>query len=226
MKIAAVVPMKLNNRRLPQKNTKAFTNGMPLCCYVLSTLLKISRIDEVYVYCSNPDILEFIPSGVKYLSRPESLDQDTTRMNEVLQSFAGEVPADVYVMTHATAPFISAKSIEKGIDAVVNGGYDSSFAARKLQDFLWLDGAPFNYDLDNIPRTQDLKAIYEETSGFYIYRSEVINEYHRRIGSNPFVVEVGEIESVDIDEAEDFIIADAIFNHVMKNGDHVKREKK
>ena len=48
-KIVAIVPMKLNNQRLPQKNTKAFTNGKPLCYYILSTLLKIEKIDEVYV---------------------------------------------------------------------------------------------------------------------------------------------------------------------------------
>ena len=74
MKIVAVVPMKLNNRRLPQKNTKAFTNGKPLCYYILSTLLKIKSIDEIYVYCSNPDIKEFIPEGVRYLKRSSSLD--------------------------------------------------------------------------------------------------------------------------------------------------------
>ena len=56
MKIVAIVPMKLNNRRIPQKNTKSFTNGMPLCHYILSTLLTVDEIDEVYVYCSNPDI--------------------------------------------------------------------------------------------------------------------------------------------------------------------------
>ena len=33
MKTVAIVPMKLNNRRLPQKNTKSFTNGKPLCHY-------------------------------------------------------------------------------------------------------------------------------------------------------------------------------------------------
>ena len=43
---------------------------------------------------------------------------------------------------------------------------------------------------------------------------------HRRIGEKPFIVEVGEIESVDIDEPEDFMIADAIFNHII-----MKREK-
>lgn len=214
MKTVAIVPMKLNNRRLPQKNTKPFTNGKPLCYYILSTLLTIEEIDEVYVYCSNPDIAAFIPEGVKYLKRSADLDQDTTKMNEVLKCFAKDVPADVYVMTHTTAPFISAESITAGLKAVTSGKYDSAFAAKKLQDFLWKDGAPFNYRLDNIPRTQDLEPLYEETSGFYIYRENVINNLGRRIGSTPYIVEVNEIESIDIDEAEDFLIADAVFNHI------------
>lgn len=213
MKTVAIVPMKLNNRRLPQKNTKSFTNGKPLCWYILSTLLQIKDIDEVYVYCSNSDIKDFIPEGIKYLQRSTSLDQDTTKMNEVLQSFAKDVPADIYVMTHTTAPFISAESILKGLVAVKSGNYDSSFAAKKLQDFLWKDGKPFNYKLDAIPRTQDLPPLYEETSGFYIYKNDVMTKLNRRIGNSPFIVEVGEIESVDIDEKEDFLIADAIYNY-------------
>ncbi len=219
MMTVAIVPMKLNNRRLPQKNTKSFTNGKPLCCYILSTLLEVDGIDEVYVYCSNPDICDFIPEGVKYLRRSESLDQDTTKMNEVLKAFAADVPANVYVMTHTTAPFISKESIEKGLSAVVSGEYDSSFAAKKLQDFLWKDGKPFNYELDNIPRTQDLPPLFEETSGFYIYKSEVMTKFGRRIGDKPFIVEVSEIESIDIDEPEDFMIADAIYNHLYKDKD-------
>lgn len=216
MKTVAIVPMKLNNRRLPQKNTKCFTNGKPLCYYILSTLLTVQGVDEVYVYCSNPDIQEFIPEGVKYLRRSESLDQDTTKMNEVLQAFAAEVPADIYVMTHTTAPFVKASSMEKGLQAVVSGEYDSAFAAQKLQNFLWQDGAPMNYQMDNIPRTQDLPVLYEETSGFYIYRNEVMTRWNRRIGQKPFIVEVGQIEGIDIDEAEDFMIADAIYNHFFK----------
>lgn len=218
MKTVAIVPMKLNNRRLPQKNTKPFTNGKPLCYYILSTLLEVNEIDEVYVYCSNPDIQEFIPSGVKYIQRSESLDQDTTSMTEVLTCFTKEVPADIYVMTHTTAPFISKESISTGLNAVKYNEYDSSFAAKKLQDFLWKDGKPFNYELDNIPRTQDLPALYEETSGFYIYKHDVMAKLHRRIGDKPYIVEVGEIEAVDIDEAEDFMIADAIFNHLILSG--------
>lgn len=216
MKTVAIVPMKLNNQRLPQKNTKCFTNGKPLCHYILSTLLTVEGVDEVYVYCSNPDIQAYIPDGVKYLARSVSLDQDTTKMNEVLRCFAKDIPADVYVMTHTTSPFVTKESIEKGLNAVLSGEYDSAFAAKKLQDFLWKDGKPFNYELNNIPRTQDLSPLYEETSGFYIYRNSVMTELNRRIGNCPFIVEVNAIESVDIDEAEDFAIADAIFNHIIR----------
>lgn len=215
-KIVAVVPMKLNNRRLPQKNILPFTNGMPLCTYILNTLASIPQIDEVYVYCSNPTICGYLPPAVKYLKRDQSLDQDTTKMNEVLWCFAAAVPADIYVMTHTTAPFISGESIVKGLTAVQSGEYDSAFAAKKLQDFLWKGGKPFNYSLDNIPRTQDLDPLYEETSGFYIYRSDVLTKHSRRIGDNPCIVEVGEIESIDIDEPEDFKIADAVYNHLFR----------
>lgn len=66
--------------------------------------------------------------------------------------------------------------------------------------------------MDSISRTQDLQPIYEETCGLYIYRREVITEMGRRIGDKPFVGEVGQLEGVDIDEEENFMIADALFN--------------
>lgn len=211
MKTIAIVPIKLNNERLPNKNIKPFDNGAPLCHYIFETLKQVKDIDEIYVYCSNPKIQEFIPLGVKFLRRSETLDQNTTKINEVLSTFAQDVPADVYVMSHATAPFISPQSIEKGLQAVLQQGFDSAFAVRKIQTFLWKDGKPFNYNLNNIPRTQDLPPIFEETSGFYIYRSEVITELNRRIGDNPYMVEVNAIESCDIDTQEDFDVANAIF---------------
>ena len=211
MKTIAIVPIKLNNERLPNKNIKPFDNGAPLCHYIFETLKQVKGIDEIYVYCSNPKIQEFIPLGVKFLRRSETLDQNTTKINEVLSAFAQDVPADVYVMSHATAPFISPQSIEKGLQAVLQQGFDSAFAVRKIQAFLWKDGKPFNYNLNNIPRTQDLPPIFEETSGFYIYRSEVITELNRRIGNNPYMVEVNAIESCDIDTQEDFDVANAIF---------------
>ena len=216
MKTIAVVPMKLNNERLPNKNTKPFDNGKPLCYYILETLLKVNGIDDIYVYCSNPRIQDYIPEGIKYIRRSESLDSSSTSMNEVLKCFSKDVDADIYLMTHATSPFVLPDSIENALLKVKTGDYDSSLAVQKLQEFLWKDEKPFNYDLSNIPRTQDLPKLYAETSGFYIYRKEIIQNHNRRIGFKPYLQEVSKIEATDIDEKEDFMIANAIYNHLIR----------
>jgi len=217
MKTVAIVPIKLNNQRLPQKNTKSFTNGKPLCHYILTTLLRVKSIDEIYVYCSDPYIQNFIPEGVQYLQRSHSLDRDSSTMNEILKHFAKEIQADTYVLTHTTAPFLREESISRGIDAVLSGRYDSAFAAKKLQVFLWENGRPFNYELTNIPRTQDLAPLYSETCGLYIYQAQLLTGFGRRIGERPFIIELDEIESLDINGAEDFIIADAVYNHILRS---------
>jgi CMP-N-acetylneuraminic acid synthetase len=215
MKIVAFVPLKLNNERLPNKNTKSFDNGKPLVTYILETLKKVETIDDIFVFCSQNSIQEYLPLGVTYLSRPETLDLSSTKINEVIETFVNEIDADIYILTHATAPFLNEKSIENGVKAVISGEYDSSFSVQKLQEFLWNIKGPINYDLTSIPRTQDLPPIYSETTGLYIFTKDLFKKYGRRIGFKPYLIEVSKVESIDINTQEDFIIANAIYNKLM-----------
>jgi CMP-N-acetylneuraminic acid synthetase len=217
MKVVAFVPLKLNNERLPNKNTMAFDNGEPLIQYILNTLKKVNSIDESYVFCSEASIQKYIPDEIIYLSRSENLNLSTTKINEVIQSFVDMVNADIYVLTHATAPFLSAKSFEKGIAAVMSGAYDSAFSVQKFQDFLWDTEKPVNYDLTNIPRTQDLPPVFAETTGLYIFSKELFQTTGRRIGYKPCLIEVSKIEAMDINTIEDFKIANAIYNQILKD---------
>ena len=93
------------------------------------------------------------------------------------------------------------------INAVVSGEYDSAFCATKIQDYLWQDGQPINFDATNLPRSQDLKPIYRETSGVYVFTKEVFKKYKRRIGIKPFIKEVTFKEAIDINTTEDFELA-------------------
>ncbi len=210
MKVVAFVPIKLNNERCPGKNTRPFSNGKPLISYILNTLKTVTCVDEIVVFCSDSSICDFLPEGVRFLKRDPYLDLSTTSFNEVLTSFADAVQADVYVLTHATAPFMSAESFEKAIQAVLSGEYDSALSVKRLQEFLWKDGKPFNYDVEHIPRTQDLEPLYTETCGMYVYTRDLISKEKRRIGHRPYLVEVSEIEACDINTPGDFVLADAI----------------
>jgi CMP-N-acetylneuraminic acid synthetase len=216
MKIVAVIPIKLNNERLPNKNILPFKNGKPLINYILETVSKIKEIDKIYVYCSNEEIKKYLPKNIRFLKRSKDLDQNTTKMNEILKKFSEEIESEVYILFHATSPFIKKESIEIGISKVLKEDYDSSFSVHKIQDFIWKNNKPWNYNLENIPRTQDLEKIYLETSGFYIFKKEIIMK-NKRIGENPYLLEVSKIESVDIDDEEDFKIAESIYNNIIKN---------
>ena len=217
MKTVAFVPVKLNNERLPGKNTKPFRNGEPLIYYILHTLLRTRGLDEIYVYCSNPAIQNYLPQGVAWLPRDERLDLSSTLILEVLQAFAQDVYADTYVLAHATAPFLSSESIEAGIQALVSGEYDSAMTVKKLREFLWINGRP-QYDTSRIPRTQDLGEIYAETTGLYIYTRELLMEQNRRTGNRPFLIQVNDVEACDINEPLDFEVADMVYNRFLRKG--------
>jgi CMP-N-acetylneuraminic acid synthetase len=106
----------------------------------------------------------YLPCEVKFIKRPAFLDLPTSNFTQIFENFMSEVDADVYVYAHATAPFITVDTIKECIEAVISGEYDSAFCAVKLQDYLWQDGEPLNFDASNLPRTQDLKPIYQETA--------------------------------------------------------------
>jgi CMP-N-acetylneuraminic acid synthetase len=212
MTTVAFVPLKLNNERLPNKNTKPFEGGEPLLTYILRAVLNADGVDATYVYCSDDSVAPLLPAGAQFLRRSDQLDLSSTRINEVMRSFAGDVAADVYVLAHATAPFITTSSIERCVSAVASGAHDSAFTVVRQNDFVWFEGRPLNYDPISIPRTQDLEPIYVETTGLYVYTRSLIMDENRRIGDRPLPVEVSKIEAIDINEAVDFDIANAVFS--------------
>ncbi len=210
-KIVAVMPIKLNNERLPGKNTKLLGNK-PLLQYELNTLLQIKEISEIIVYCSNKEIVTYLPEGVRFVERPEYLDLPTANFTQIFETFMSAYDADIYIYAHATAPFIKESTVRKCIDAVLKDEYDSAFCAEKIQDYLWKNGEPLNFDAENLPRSQDLEVMYRETSGVYVLKKEVFQKYKRRIGKKPFICEVDAKERIDINTYNDFLLAEKFLN--------------
>lgn len=209
--IVAIMPIKLTNERLPGKNTKLL-GGKYLLQYELENLKKTGLVHDINVYCSDEAVIPFIPDGVNFLKRPANLDLPTSNFSQIFETFIKAKDADIYVYAHATAPFITVETMKQCIEAVVSGEYDSAFCASKIQDYLWQNGEPLNFDATNVPRSQDIPPIYRETSGVYVFTKEVFLKYHRRIGKKPFVKEVSFKEAVDINNPEDFELAEALVN--------------
>lgn len=209
MKTVAFVPIRLNSQRVVGKNLRPL-GGRPMMTYLLQSLAAAKNIDQVYVYCSSREVEQYLPEGVKLLLRDERLDSNTTLGAEIYDAFVSEVEADIYILAHATSPFIRTSTIEQAVAKVASGEHDSAFSAERIQTFTWWQGKPLNYSLKNIPRTQELEPIYVETSAFFVFEREVWTEQHRRIGDKPYVAVTDRIESIDIDNPDDFTLAEAI----------------
>lgn len=216
MKTVALIPIKLGSKRIPGKNIKPFFDGTPLMHFIQRACLESKFIDETYIYCSNDGIQEYILPGVKFLKRPAFLDGDDKNANDFIREFMKSVDADIYVNTHTTSPFAKAETIDDCIAHVASGEHDSAFCAEAIRTFMWQNRKPINFDPNHFPRTQDLPLIYGETCIAYVFWKETFLRYNRRVGTNPYIKEVGRIEAMDIDWPEDFEICDAIYKEILK----------
>lgn len=206
MKTVAFIPIKLNSERLPHKNVLPIA-GHPLCWHMTNSLLQVRDIDEVYVYCSDESITQYLPEKVIFKKRDKKLDGNIVKGFEIYRSFINEIDADIYILAHTTSPFVKIESIENALRHVQGGSHDSAFSAKRVQTFAWYQNNPINYDLNDIPRTQDMEPIWVETSGFYMFKKEIFMEYGRRIGFHPYIQEVSGMEAIDIDEKDDYEMA-------------------
>ena len=193
-RVVGMIPIKLRNQRLPGKNTRVLGDKV-LCEYLFDTVKDIKNLDEVYVFCSDERICQYIPNGIKFLKRSEE--------------FINQVDADIYALMYVTQPFIKKESLESAIDRVINEDYDSAFTAHEIREFTWFKGEPLNYSFDNVVRTQELEPVYTEGE-LFVFRKDVFTKMGRRIGKKPYIHPISWMENVCIDDINDFQLAEAV----------------
>ena len=218
MRIIALVPFKLNSERVPNKNFRIL-NGKPLYWWVLETLATIGSIDKIII---NTDARQEIErhglppnADIVIKDRKPHLCGDFVNMNLILEDDINEFEADFYLMTHTTNPFVKSATFEQAINSYVHGltdeSVDSVFSVNKLQSRLYNKYlAPMNHQPDQLKRTQDLDPIYEENSCFYIFSALSFQLHKSRIGVKPTIAVSSRLESLDIDNEDDWLLAETI----------------
>jgi len=105
------------------------------------------------------------------------------------------------------------QTINAAIEAFLSSSkHDSLFSVTRLQRRLWdIDGTPINHDPSQLLRTQDLPPVYEENSCVYIFTRSNLESRQNRIGERPLMFEIDHIEAWDIDDEQDFYIAETLY---------------
>ncbi len=217
--ITALMPMKADSERLPNKNIKIF-HGKPLYQAVLDTLIKSRYIKEIIIDTDIESILGLkdINKKVTIVERPEALRDEFVPFFDIIEHDMNQTDANLFLHTHSTNPILRTKTIDNAILTFVKyKDYDSLLSVNRLNKRVYSsEKIPINHDPhDKLLRTQDLKPVYVDSSCIYIFSRESFrNAGNHRIGHTPYFFEVDEIESIDIDYEKDFTLAEKIYKEL------------
>lgn len=224
-KITALLPMKGHSERVPNKNIRDFAGRGPLFRQIYDTLAASDRVAQIIINTDSPLIMALardLPK-VKIVERPEALRGDMVPMNDILAHDLAFASQGHLMQTHSTNPLLTLATIEAAVDRYFESlnEYDSLFSVTPYQcRFYWPDGRPVNHNPEELLRTQDLPPLYEENSCFYFFSPESFKKSGgRRIGLKPQIFPMPKLEAVDIDNEEDFILAETLARRTRLQGD-------
>lgn len=219
-KVTAIVPIKEHSERLPGKNFRDF-NGRPLYHWILDTLESVDEVDRIIVNTDADEVIEEAPEqfDVEISVRPERLLNKEVTTN-IIQYEVERNESDIFFQTYATNPLLTAETISSAIQEFrERPSHDSLIPVTKHNMWFYdADMNPINHDPQKLERTQDMEPVYEDNGALYMYTEETIERTGHRIGENPFVFEIDEIEATDIDVLSDFKIAESLHKQRM-NGE-------
>jgi CMP-N-acetylneuraminic acid synthetase len=217
MKVIALLPMKAHSERIPNKNIRLFA-GKPLYHHVASVLEKSDLIDSILINTDSAKIADEarkIYTKAKIIRRPSALQGDLVPMNKIICHDINTTSSEHFLQTHSTNPLLSIKTLEAAVTQYFESipEFDSLFSVTKMQNrFYWESGQPINHDPKELLRTQDLSPLFEENSNIYLFsRTSFVSANNNRIGLRPKMFVMNKIESTDIDDEQDWKLAETLY---------------
>lgn len=219
MKILGFIPARGGSKGLPGKNKKMML-GKPLIAHTIETAL-LSNLTDIVVSSDDDDILEIAKKyNVKVIKRPDELSGDLAPTLPVrthaVQTVGGNYDA---VMTlQVTSPLRTVKHINEAIELFSQDGEADSLVSvikipHKFTDasIMLLDGKYIKpIDSEKLVLRRQEKPTYWARNGavIYITRINKVGEYI--FGGKIIPYEMNKMESIDIDDIEDWQMAEAI----------------
>ena len=221
-RILAIIPARGNSKRIKNKNTKVIA-GKPLIAWTIKSALRSKFINEVYVSSDSKKILKISKKfHAKTIVRPKILSGNVVMPDVAIKHAYLKLGKkfDYVVTLQATSPLRSNKQIDAAIKHIIKRKGDSLLSVFKSHTFLWKRNKnsflPINYKLNKRPRSQDTK-FYEENGAIYITKPKILTKKNNRLGGKILVYIMNKNDSNDIDNLDDFNIAEKLLKKKIKN---------
>lgn len=219
----AIIPARGGSKRIPRKNIKAFCEK-PIIAYSIKAAIESGVFDEIMVSTDDIEIAEIAKqygATVPFLRSPE-MSSDMAMTAPVLIEVINEYKKigrnfDYLCCIYPTAPFITSKRLKNSMEMLINEKVDCVLPVVRYsyppQRCLVIKNNrvkmmyPENYNV----RSQDLEPIYHDCGQFYCLKTKSLFEQQKLFCVNTIPNEIPESEVQDIDNEEDWKIAEIKF---------------
>lgn len=223
----AIITARGGSKRIPRKNIKNFC-GQPIIKYSIDAARESGCFDEVMVSTDDIEIANIAKQfgATVPFFRTENTSNDYATTADVIEEVLLEYKKfgknfDYACCIYPTAPFISAQKLKETYDLLVNKKVDSvipvvkySFPIQRalkienmLLKFIW----PENLN----KRSQDLESSYHDCGQFYFLKTSSFLKSKKLFSENTIPFEMLASEVQDIDNEEDWMIAEMKYKLLM-----------
>ena len=219
-KCLAIITARGGSKRIPRKNIKDFL-GSPIIKYSIDAALGAGCFDEVMLSTDDDEIAEVAKNYGAVIPFKRSInasnDYATTAevIMEVLESYKKlGVEFEYICCIYPTAPFITAVKLRKAYDMLVGSNATSvipivKFGFPILRSFKIEDGlVKMNWPEYISSRSQDLPEAFHDCGQFYFLKTDNFIQEKKLFTNNAIPFEMPESEVQDIDNQEDWKIAE------------------
>jgi len=220
----AVIPARGGSKRIPRKNIKLFC-GKPMIAWSIEAAQQSGCFDQIVVSTDDDEIADVARqcgAQVPFV-RPAELSDDHTGTSVVVAhaidwfEARGKQPEQVCCL-YATAPFVSADDLRRGLGVLTKTGSDYAFSvtsyAFPIQRAIRLNATGrvemFNPEYFNT-RSQDLEEAYHDAGQFYWGRADAWSQGRMIFSPAATPVLLPRHRVQDIDTLEDWMRAEWMF---------------
>jgi pseudaminic acid cytidylyltransferase len=219
----AIIPARGGSKRIPRKNIKDFL-GKPIMAYSIEAALQSGLFDEVMVSTDDEEIAQIAlkyGATVPFMRSKENADDFSTLadvIDEVKNCYINEQKNfNNICCILATVPLITIENIQKGYSLLLN---EEICSVRPVVRFSYPIQRGYKMNNNKVEmfypeykntRSQDLEPAYHDAGQFYWMKFE---EGLR--GKNNYGFEISSLEVQDIDNEEDWKIAELKYSIKLK----------
>ena len=219
--VVALIPVREGSQRVKQKNFKPFSHEKSLLNLKIKQLQDADCFDKIYI-SSDSDLAKDIAhdEGASFLYRDSYMCGHEARLYEYNNYMLNTVPGDpIVAWTMTTAPlfddYMSVVSKYLSLDVK---SHDSLITVIPYNGFLVdVNAKPINCSFGHWHLlTQELRESYEITGGVYMAQKSDQLKWSYWFGPRAYLYQTSKIKSIDVDDEEDFKIAEILHSSVNK----------